>query len=94
MFDIYKRSTIIVCAIILGKFKVIRHHFTHFGINKKADVCLLSVYFGIVGAFKKIINGNIEIVGDFNKGCIVRLTQACFITAYCVLIKLQVHRQL
>lgn len=94
MFDIYKRSTLIVCAITVGKFKVIRHHFTHFGINKKADVCLLSVYFGIVGAFKKIINGNIEIVGDFNKSCIVRLTQAGFIAAYSILIKLQVHRQL
>ena len=63
MFDIYKRSTIIVCAIILGKFKVIRHRFTHFGINKKADVCLLSVYFGIVGVFAEKIYGYIIING-------------------------------
>ncbi len=63
MFDIHKRSTVIVCAIILGKFKVIRHHFTHFGINKKADRACLSVYFGIVGAFAEEIYGYIIING-------------------------------
>ncbi len=61
MFDIHKRSILIDCAIALGKFKVIRHRFTHFGINKKADVCLLSVYFGTVGAFAEEIYGYIII---------------------------------
>ena len=56
--------------------------------------CALSVYLWVVGALKQIIYGYIKIISKPYKRGVIRLSLAVFVSAYAVLVHIQIQGKL
>jgi len=63
-------------------------------IPRAAFKIVLFKRFGIVGSFEKIIHGYVKVVRKLYERCVIGFEYARFVTAYGVLIYIQVHSQL
>ena len=54
----------------------------------------LSVYFGVIRSAEKVIERYAEVIGKAEQGFIICLALACFVTAYAVLIHIEVESEL
>ncbi len=66
-------------------------------VNKQIEpsfLMALSVYFGVIRPAEKVIERYAEVIGKFQQSFVICLALACFVTAYAVLVHIEVKGKL